>query len=215
MQKKKGFTILFLRVLTILCCLVVGSCSVSKTKYQKQYSLVWKEIVKSEAWRNSIVKENAIASKEEDFYTSNADVVLEDSENLSFLKSEVAFKEKYHDLVSKAYRRIIAQAESADTRLKTEYNQWNKNGQISTIKKDKDSRQKQALVTKKYRAHQAMLEGLKSWNIFSEDRSADLDFFKAENENEVFSTLTLGESEERVINLLVYKLADLYHFEDQ
>ncbi len=215
MQIKRGFTILLLRVSTILCSLVFGSCSVTKTKYERQYSLIWKEIIKSEAWRNSLVTANDIASKEEDFYTSNTDVVLENSEKLSFLKSEVAFAEKYHDLVSKAYTRIIVQAQSADTRLKTEYNQWNKNGQVLTTKKDKESRQKLALVTKKYTAHQAMLEGLKSWNIFSEDRSGDLDFFKAENENEVFGALMRGESEERVINLLVYKLADLYHFEDQ
>lgn len=199
-----------------LITLFLGSCSVSKTKYQREYSLVWKEVIKSEAWSNALIPTETASLKEQDnFYTSTADVVLDNTENAPFLKSEEAFAKKYQDLVSKAYTKIIRQAENADARLKSEYNQYIGNGQGVILKKDKDYRQKLAVITKKYQAHQAMLEGLKSWNIFSENRSGDLDFFKAENENEAFSMLLRGESEDRVINVLVYKLADLYHFEEQ
>lgn len=208
--------VLFLRLLVVFGLLAVTSCSVSKSKYQKQYNLVWKEVIKSEAWSNALISTESTTLKEQDnFYTSTADVVLDNTENAPFLRSEDAFAKKYQDLVSKAYTKIIRQAENADARLKSEYNQYIGNGQGVILKKDKDYRQKLVLITKKYQAHQAMLEGLKSWNIFSENRSGDLDFFKAENENETFSMLLRGESEDRVINVLVYKLADLYHFEEQ
>lgn len=190
-------------------------CSSSKNKYQKAYNMVWKEMIQSEAWKNSLVANHTkTVSETTDFYSSTADVVLTSSNASTSLNRE-ALPEKYNDLVSRAYFKIIVQAEKANDQLKKEFDYWNSETVKENIKKDKDFKQNQALVNKKYTAHKAMLEGLKSWNIFSENRSGDLDFFKAENEMETYRMLQLGESEERIVNLLVYKLADLYHFEEQ
>ncbi|MGB3142623.1 MAG: hypothetical protein WBB24_00815, partial [Maribacter sp.] len=62
--------------------------------------------------------------------------------------------------------------------------------------------------------HKAMLSGLKSWNIFSENRSGDLKYFKAENEIAVQKMMKKGENDTQMVNYLIYKLADLYHVED-
>ncbi|MGI9553064.1 MAG: hypothetical protein ACR2MT_17795, partial [Aurantibacter sp.] len=80
-------------------------------------------------------------------------------------------------------------------------------------KRSKEFNQKLELVNKRYRAHRKMLEGLKSWNIFSEYGTNDLDFFKAENEETVKKMVKSGKSDLVIINYLIYKLADLYHFE--
>jgi hypothetical protein len=59
-----------------------------------------------------------------------------------------------------------------------------------------------------------MLGGLKSWNIFSENKSGDLDYFKAENREAVSKMKADGEGNTQIVNYLIYKLADLYHLEE-
>jgi hypothetical protein len=60
-----------------------------------------------------------------------------------------------------------------------------------------------------------MLEGLKSWNIMSVYGTDDLDFFKAENKGKVAEMIAAGRSQDFILNYLIYKLADLYHFENR
>ena len=59
-----------------------------------------------------------------------------------------------------------------------------------------------------------MLEGLKSWNAFSEYGSDDLDFFKQEQLEKAYLMFSKGSSDTEIINFLVNKLADLYLFEE-
>ena len=80
---------------------------------------------------------------------------------------------------------------------------------------DRSEYKKQLAQAKlKYEAHWKMLEGLKSWNAFSEYGSDDLDFFKQEQIENAYLMFSKGSSDTEIINFLVYRLADLYHFEE-
>jgi len=119
------------------------------------------------------------------------------------------FEKQYESLVSRAYFKIITEAEKFDARISAEYQLLDDNQEDDKISK----RQKEE-IKKKYKAHKAMLVGLKSWNIFSEDRSGDLMYFKAENKNDVLNMLNNGDDKNQIVNFLIYKLADLYHVEE-
>ncbi|MCK5441320.1 MAG: hypothetical protein KAJ23_05485 [Maribacter sp.] len=59
-----------------------------------------------------------------------------------------------------------------------------------------------------------MLDGLKSWNTFGEYESDNLDFFKQEQLEKAYLMFGKGSSDTEIINFLVYKLADIYNFEE-
>ncbi|WP_299533406.1 hypothetical protein [Ulvibacterium sp.] len=184
--------------------------------FKREYNKVWKEMVKSEAWKNSLLADRTVKPKEEmDFYTSilDAGIGREDSYN-PLMEEEVAFEEKYNTLVSRAYFKIIAEAEKADHRLKKEYEEWNAKKFEAGNKGNVAFRKQLNLINRRYSAHQKMLKGLKSWNILSEYRSDDLRFFKNENRDEVKQMFNTGKEDSAIVNLLIYRLADLYHFEE-
>lgn len=186
----------------VIVCLCLASCGVSKTNYHREYTKVWKEYIKSEAWKQSLIANNSNAS--DDFYVSNdTEGVLAEDEVITS-----GLSEKYESLVSKAYFKIITEAEKADARITADYRLLNDNE--NAVKTDKRKIQE---ITKRYEAHKAMLSGLKSWNVFSEDRSGDLEYFKSENEKEIQKMMSTGESDYQIVNYLIYKLADLYHIE--
>lgn len=124
------------------------------------------------------------------------------------------FEDKYSVLVKRAYFKIIAEAEAADSRLKKEYNIHMERARETQNGRDRTAQRELEGSRRKYEAHREMLEGLKSWNILSEFGSDDLKFFKAENKEKVLEMYQAGQQEDRIIYYLVYKLADLYHFED-
>ena len=86
------------------------------------------------------------------------------------LDMEGVFNKRYGSLVSRAYFKIISEAEKADGRITGEYEQWKEKQNNSTLKKDKAVKKESELALKRYKAHKKMLEGLKSWNIFSENQ---------------------------------------------
>jgi hypothetical protein len=186
-------------VMTALC---LTSCGLSKTHYQREYAKVWKEHIQSEAWKKSLLADNSYAN--DDLYAST-------DANIALAKDEVidaGFNNTYESLVSQAYFKIITEAEKADAKITADYKLLHYEKAI--VKVDKKRVQS---ITKRYEAHKAMLSGLKSWNIFSDDRSGDLDYFKAENEIEIQKMISAGESDNQIVNYLIYKLADLYHIE--
>ncbi len=200
-------------LLNVLCVFVLfssfTSCSTSKSRYQKEYAKIWKEMIKSDAWKNALVTPNVIQNQEQNDYASIEDDVVLANETSSNVKLVSDFENKYSSLVSRAYFKIIAEAENADVRIKANMEYWNAKG--NTENPDKTLKRNVFLAKQKYEAHSEMLKGLKSWNIFSEERTADLDAFKAENEVEIHGMYTKGDTDRAMINLLVYKLADLYH----
>ena len=191
------------------------SCSSSKSNYQREYTRVWKEIIKSEAWKNSLLTENAEShTGNSEFYATNTDTGIAEDRFTANIDMEALFDKRYNSLVSRAYFKIISEAENADTRLNAEFARWNSMQQNTGLKKDHAFKKKYETVIRRYNAHKEMLEGLKSWNIFSDFRSNDLDFFKAENKIEIYKMYQNGSTEDNMINFLVYRLADLYHYGD-
>ncbi len=121
------------------------------------------------------------------------------------------FTKKYNSLVSRAYFRIIVEAERADIRLGNEYMRL-----FEKYAEDMDNESVQTkftLVYTRFLTHRRMLSGLKSWRIFSEQRTGDIDYFKAENFSNIYEMYRKGATDEKMIVFLIYKLADLYHFE--
>lgn len=156
---------------------------------------------------------SAAPPESEDYYAVNDEIVLDELSVAAKGNTATFFNDKYKTLVSKAYFKIIAEAEKSDRRLREEYERLSLRRQDPN-KQNEVSRDKLMLAGKKYQAHREMLEGLKSWKILSEFGSDDLEFFQAEHESKVAEMMALEQSEEHIINFMVYKLADLYHFEE-
>jgi len=206
---KKGIKKYGAYILLSLLMSTVFGCSLTQTSYQRKYNKIWREMVKSEAWQKSLEKQ----ALEQDLYTSADDemVLVDDSRNA---KSTTLFEKEYQSLVSRAYFKIITEAEKADASISSEYKILEEQEENNPAGVDKQFKKRKDLVTKKYNAHKAMLSGLKSWNIFSENRSGDLDYFKAENRKAVATMKSNGEGDAQIVNYLIFKMADLYHLEE-
>ena len=168
-------------------------------------------MIKSKAWEESLLAKQQPNEAEKLYVSTADDIMVLDEPNLSV--SNTGFDHKYQSLVSKAYFKIITEAEKADARITAEYRLLNKQIVSKNGIKEKSLKKEQEEMTRKYNAHKAMLEGLKSWNIFNENRTGDLDYFKAENREAVQEMTENGENDARMVNFLIYKLADLYHVE--
>lgn len=120
------------------------------------------------------------------------------------------FEEKYNSLISRAYFKLIVEAEKADINLGEEYKQMYLAFENNTMNEDAES--KFIEVYEKFMAHRRMLNGLKSWRVFSDFRTGDLAYFKAENYNQIFRMYQRGSKDFTMIKVLMYRLADLYHF---
>jgi hypothetical protein len=203
-MKKILKRILTSNAVAVLVLICLTGCGATQTKYQREYAKVWNELIKTQAWKESLMARNSDTN--EDFYASN------DNEGLFIndSKMDVRFEDKYQALVSKAYFKIITEAEKADARISAEYQLLQEETESG-----KGNKREVVEITKKYEAHRAMLSGLKSWNIFSENRTGDLDYFMAENEEVIQKMLRSRESDDQMINYLIYKLADLYHVEEK
>jgi len=200
-------------VLSGLLILGMG-CSTSKDAYTVRYEKAWKEVLKSSAWQEALRKETPMVLENNDFYASTDAMEIASGPSVGEIAYDDGFTETYDFLVHRAYAKIIAEAEMADSRLEREFLNWNAKNKIDQEKEGKAFRKQTSDVNKRYHAHRKMLEGLKSWNIFSEFGTDDLDFFKVEHAAEVRRMLQNGQGEGNVVGFLVYKLADLYHFEE-
>lgn len=216
LQMKNLYSIAFYFFL-LLCVFVTESCSTAKTNYSVEYEKEWKAMIKSQAWIASLQSnDDLVASTEETIEPlSNTPVVNYVTRDYNeVVAANPIFKKKYKSLVSRSYFKIITEAERADGYLKAQYEEFNSKKNILENRKSKEFKTNLEMVNKKYAAHSKMLAGLKSWNIFSEQRTGDLEYFKKENFNTVYSKYIHGENDATIINFLVYKLADLYHFEN-
>lgn len=206
---KKGFKIYGAYVLLSLLMSTFFGCALTQTSYQREYNKVWREMVKSEAFQKSLQKK----AQEQELYASvdNEMILAEESREA---KRNTLFEKDYQSLVARAYFKIITEAEKADARIASEYKMLQEQEENNPTGINKQFKRRKELVTKKYKAHKAMLGGLKSWNIFSENKSGDLDYFKAENREAVAKMKFEGEGNVQIVNYLIYKMADLYHLED-
>jgi len=190
-------------------------CATSQTNFKREYRKIWKETIKSEAWYKSLEKDEFLTSMDNEEYISSAkDPRISEDADFSESILDASFQEKYSSLISRAYFRIIAEAQKADTRLHQDYVRLNSQKREMDHQNNKEYRNELELARKRYMAHTEMLEGLRSWNAFNEYGSDDLEFFKKEYAGTAYRMFQNGESEEKIINFLIYKLADLYHYEE-
>jgi len=140
-------------------------------------------------------------------------LVLEPSYT-STIKSEI-FEKKYHYLIARSYFKLLAQAQSSERELRKEFERYILKSKNLNLEKNTAFQTKLNIASSKYKAHQALLIGLKSWNLFSKDRTADMFYFMAENEDRIFKMYRGNLSEDKMVNYLIYKLADLYHVEGE
>ncbi len=124
------------------------------------------------------------------------------------------FETKYDALITRAYFKIIVEAERADIELSKEFKEkfLAYQNSISTAALTEDLEQELDKVYVKFSAHRKMLKGLKSWRIFSDYRTGDLAYFKTENYNQIYAMYKRGSNDFTMVKVLMYKLADLYHF---
>ncbi len=202
---KKYGVYAFLSLLLSTVC----SCSITQTSYQREYNRIWREMVKTQAWQKSLEKQ---AQEQELYASADSEIIVFEGPNIA--KRKTLFENDYQSLVARAYFKIITEAEKADARISAEYIILQEREEQNPTGVDKQFKKKKEEVSKKYEAHKAMLSGLKSWNIFSENRSGDLDYFKAEHRNDVEAMMAKGEADGQIVNFLIYKMADLYHLEE-
>jgi ASC-1-like (ASCH) protein len=159
---------------------------------------------------------NPIFSQNEDVLYASVEeihiIVLEPS--FTSAKTNTKFGKKYHFLVAKAYFKLLAEAEKSERKLRIEYRQYATKSKKFELGDNQIFQNKLNIVFKKYNSHKAMLSGLKSWNLFSEDRTGDMFYFMRENEDRIFKMYQGKLPEKNMIKYLIYKLADLYHLEE-
>jgi len=150
------------------------------------------------------------------FYASTEEehvLILEPTFNSE--KTNNSFEKRYHYLVARAYFRLLSEAQKSERKLKAQYEKYISDEVSYDRKGNKIIKNKVVLAQKKYEAHRSMLIGLRSWNLFSEDRTADMLFFMKENEDRVLKMHKKELPEHKVVKYLIYRLADLYHLEEQ
>lgn len=211
-MKRKNHPRIFPGTLWILLVISLTACTTSHNYFQKEYKTVWKETTRSAVWNNSY---NATPSLREaageDLYSSTEQGVLATMTPKARERAGL-FVELYDSYVSRAYYSLIIDAKKADQHLLEEYNHLLKS---SKNRPDRAEYNKQLAISKlTYEAHWKMLEGLKSWNIFTEYGSDDLVFFKQEQIENAYIMFSKGSSDTEIINFLVYRMADLYYFEE-
>lgn len=119
------------------------------------------------------------------------------------------FTKKFNSLVSRAYFKLIVEAERADIRLGEEYKRLYAKNEDKMD--DLEIQQEFTMVYKRFLAHRRMLAGLKSWNVFSENRTGDWEYFKKEYRETVYNMYKNKSSDDEMVAFLMYRLADLYH----
>lgn len=156
------------------------------------------------------------SQENEDFYAGAEEVniiVLEPSYTTS--KTNKSFEKKYHYLVARAYFKLLAEAQKSERKLRIEFERYSFENEKFNREGNYIFQNKLNLSYTKYKAHSAMLYGLKSWNLFSENRTGDMFYFMVENEDRIFKMYHGKLAEDKMVNYLIYKLADLYHLEGE
>jgi hypothetical protein len=191
------------------------SCSASKN-YERAYRRAWRKIVNSQAWQDALVSnyiEGPLQADVSHPLPSGYNAV----ELQAYTKGKIdeSFLNTYQSLIFRAYFRTIAEAEKADARIYKAYSRLRDQKYLTENRRDPEFREALELAKNRYQAHREMLEGLKSWKAFNEYGSDDLDFFLKDHLTHTYTMYRQGKGEEDILRYLVYRLADLYHFEER
>lgn len=129
-------------------------------------------------------------------------------------RKNTTFENKYHYLVARSYFKLLAEAQKSERKLKLQFERYKFENQKFNRDGSLVFQRKLNLARNKYEAHCDMLSGLKSWNLFSDNRTGDMFYFMSENEEHIFKLYQKNVKEHKMVNYLIYRLADLYHLED-
>jgi hypothetical protein len=211
MGRNSGFS----RMIILLIAGLTIGCSASKN-YEKAYRRAWRKIVNSQAWQDALVSnyiEGPLQADVSHPLPSGYNTV----ELQAFTKGKIdeSFLNTYRSLIFRAYFRTIAEAEKADARIYMAYSRLRDQRYLTENRRDPEFREALELAKNRYQAHREMLEGLKSWKAFNEYGSDDLDFFLKDHLTHTYTMYRQGKGEEDILRYLVYRLADLYHFEER
>lgn len=199
----------------LLAVFFLEGCAPSK-QYERRYRRAWRKVVNSQAWKDALASGNAAATASSDPFCALPG--FPNKETVAYASGPVmekAFLERYPSLVSRAYFRIIAEAEAADSRLSGEYQRLYRESRTEEGRENKRLQRQLQAAERRYTAHREMLEGLRAWKAFNRFGSDDLDFFLEEYLEEAFKLYQKGAADEQLIAFLMVKLADLYHHEEQ
>lgn len=199
----------------LLAVFVLEGCAPSK-QYERRYRRAWRKVVNSQAWKDALVSgDRAPYASSDLFYALPG---LRKKEAVAYASGPVmekAFLERYPSLVSRAYFRIIAEAEAADSRLSDEYQRLYRESRSAEGGENKRLQRQLQAAERRYKAHREMLEGLRAWKAFNRFGSDDLEFFLEDYLEEAYKVYQKGAGDEHLIAFLMVKLADLYHLEEQ
>ncbi len=200
----------FFLLLIIISALLFQGCGSATAPHQREYKKIWKEIVSSPEWEESIAISDSIEAAEgrAGYPKTRKELRVAKADGTPVMDPD--FVEKYHSWVSQAYFKIIQEASRADKHIEGSYLQLlaeSESGNSAV------SDEELAMAKERYQVHRRMLEGLKSWRAFEKDGSDDLDFFNAEYVMEAYRMHKNGLGEDSIISFLMVKLADLYHLE--
>jgi hypothetical protein len=147
------------------------------------------------------------ASESVDFTAVNE--ITRSLDSISVRNPSRKFIKKFNSLVSRAYFKLLVEAERADIRLVDEYKRLYAKNEDNL--NDLAIQKEFTMVYRRFLTHRRMLSGLKSWRIFSENRTGDLEYFKKEYRNTVYTMHLQKASDDKMISFLMHRLADLYH----
>ena len=187
----------------------------STKEYDRAYRRAWRKIVNSQAWQDALVSyETRKADTSSVFYPLPGTFNSEALQAWAGKESDENFLELYQSLVYRAYFRTITEAEHADSRIYEAYKKLRDQRHRRENREDSAFSRELQYARNRYEAHRALLEGLRSWKSFNEYGSDDLEFFLKEHFVHAYELYQRGRGEAAILEYLIYRLADLYHFEE-
>jgi hypothetical protein len=188
----------------LLVSMLLGtSCKVFE-QGAEPYDTAWESVVDSEGWEANLKPVPETGGGEVHYAIPSYSPFEPGVADPQFLK-------RYPALVSRAYFRLIAEAQQADKRIAKSYQDTYRRAKAPSGENNQILQREFEMAEKRFQAHREMLEGLRSWNAFNDYGSDDLDFFMQEQLPVAYEKHERGVREDELVDYLMRGLADLYH----
>jgi hypothetical protein len=119
--------------------------------------------------------------------------------------------DKYDAWIYKSYLKLISEGEQLNSEIQQEYRYLK--AQVNTYEKPEDIEALQ-ITEKKFNAHTNMLHSIKKWNLTQEKirkPEGELKKLKEQYLKKIYTMYTEERPEDKIINYIEVRLADLYH----
>lgn len=202
-----NFSKRFNLVLILISAGLLGACN-SLQMGSDPYKDAWEQVVQSRRWETSIKEISPSPDLDHEVYYAIPSYGPLESASVT-----PEFMDRYPALVSRAYFRLIAEALDADRRISKTYQEIYRETRLPENQQDPVLMKEFETAQRRFIAHREMLEGLRIWRAFNEYGSDDLDFFMQEQLPVSFEKYQRGVTEDKLIDYLMRRLADLYHLQ--